>query len=50
MQKVKFTYTTPMIGEFTNDGPDMDEASIVYEIEQDYPEAIDIEIIEIVNG
>jgi len=50
MQTVRFTYNTPGVGVFENEGPDMDEASIVYEIEQDYPEAVDIEIIEIVNG
>lgn len=50
MQKVKFTYDTPMIGEFINDGPDMSIDSIIYEIEQDFPEATGIEIIEIVNG
>lgn len=47
MQKVRFAYNEPMIGMFENDGPDMTVEEILKEIEIDYPEAIDVEIIEI---
>lgn len=47
MQRVRFTYSTPMIGEFENDGPDMDDAEIINTIARDYPEAVDIDILEV---
>jgi hypothetical protein len=47
MQKVNFAYTTEVIGVFENDGPDLTEAEIIKAIEEDYPEAIDIEIVSV---
>lgn len=46
MQTIKFVYTTPMIGTFENEGPDMTQAEIVEAIARDYPEAQDIEIVD----
>lgn len=46
MQRVKFTYTIPMIGEYENDGPLMTLDEIVKVLEQTYPEATEIEIFE----
>ena len=49
MQEIKFTYTTPMIGEFTNEGPDLSIDEITKEIERDFPEADDIEVFEVIT-
>lgn len=48
MQKIKFTYNEPRIGDMEIEGSDkltFDE--ILKHIEQTYPEAIDIEILEV---
>jgi hypothetical protein len=42
---IKFAYNEPRIGEFEADIP-MTEEEMIREIEEQFPEAIDIEIIE----
>lgn len=46
MQKIKFAYNEPRIGDIDIEGPDMTEEDILRIIEDSYPEAIDVEIIE----
>lgn len=42
--KIKFAYNEPMIGELETDA--ISEEDAIHEIERQFPEAIDIEIIE----
>ena len=46
MQKIKFVYDEPMIGELETEGDILDLEEIIKEIEEQFPEAINIEIIE----
>lgn len=52
--KVKFTYNEPRFGdmEIVTDGasPTWTDEEIINEIEAAFPEAIDIEVLEITNG
>lgn len=52
MKKIKFAYNEPRIGDIEIEGPDMNEEDILRLIEDQYPEAIDVEVIEteIING
>lgn len=52
MQKIKFQYDEPRYGDIEIDGPDMAEEDILRLIEEQYPEAINVEILEteIING
>lgn len=49
MTKAKFAYNEPRFGEIETETV-MNEFELIREIEQMYPEAIDIEIIEYDNG
>ena len=49
MQKIKFAYNEPMIDEIINEGPNLEFDEAVKLIEQTYPTAIDIEIIETIE-
>lgn len=42
---VKFTYNEPRIGEFEIDNDSFTEEEIIKQLEEQFPEAIDIEII-----
>lgn len=52
MKKIKFAYNEPRIGDIEIEGPDMIEEDVLQIIEEQYPEAIDVEILEteIING
>lgn len=52
MQKINFEYNEPRFGVIEVEGPDLGEEDILKLIEQEYPEAIDVEIIgrEEING
>jgi hypothetical protein len=47
--QVDFTYWSPMTGTFDYEGPEMTEEDILREIERQYPEATDIELIRLEN-
>lgn len=46
MKKIKFAYNEPMIGQIETNDALMSEEDALRLIEREYPEAIDIEIIE----
>jgi hypothetical protein len=52
MKKFEFAYNEPRLGSIEIEGPDISEEDILRMIEEEYPEAIDIEIIgfEEING
>lgn len=41
----KFTYNEPMFGDIEIEGPELDQDEVIKAIEQSYPEAVDIEIL-----
>lgn len=49
VMKVRFAYNEPRIGDFEIDG-EWSELEIIKEIEEVFPEAIDIEILEVIDA
>lgn len=45
MKLIKFVYSEPRIGEFEYEGPDMSEEAVLEAIQNEFPEAEDIELI-----
>ncbi len=52
MKRYRFAYNEPRLGDIEIEGPDLTEEDILRSIEEAYPEAIDIEILEFedING
>jgi hypothetical protein len=44
MKRYEFFYNEPRVGFIDIDGPDMTEEDILRQIEQQYPEAVDVEL------